>query len=72
MLLYLQDNASNKDMKKIYVDLALKVLGNDLGWLAFQGLESQVTYQHIIDAILKNIDSSALSDYKNVEVSMRF
>lgn len=57
-----------EDMNKMYVDVALKVLGNDIGWFAFQGMESKITYRNIIDAMIKHFDSSALSTKQDIEV----
>jgi len=64
------ENIPEEEMKKIYVDVALKLFGNDLGWFSFQGRECQITYQHIIDAILDNFDNS-LTD-KDIEVNNYF
>lgn len=58
-------------MNKMYLDIAIKAFGNDLGWFAFQGNECQVTYQHIINAIVKNIHNS-VPEKENVEVNTRF
>jgi len=60
-----------EEMKKMYVDIALKLFGNDLGWFSFQGRECQITYQHIIDAILNNFDNS-VTEKKNIEVNNYF
>lgn len=65
------ENIPEEEMKKIYVDITLKLFGNDLGWFSFQGSECQITYQHIIDAILDNFDNS-LTDKKNIEVNNYF
>jgi len=65
------ENIPEEEMKKMYVDLALKLFGNDLGWFSFQGRECQITYQHIIDAILNNFDNS-VTDTKNIEVNSYF
>lgn len=62
-------NTEEMDTKKLYIDVALKVFGNDLGWFAYQGLESQVTYQHIIDAIYENFNS-VVPDKKDIEVNI--
>lgn len=72
-LLFLQtcENMPKEEMKKIYVDIALKLFGNDLGWFSFHGRECQITYQHIIDAILNNFDNS-VADKKNIEVNNYF
>lgn len=59
-------------MNKMYVDIALKVLGNDIGWFAFQGIESQITYQNIVDALLKHLDSSALTKKQDIEVTKMY
>lgn len=65
----LQDeNTSNDNTKKLYLDLALKVLGNDVGWFAFQADESKITYQHIIDAILDQINGVSPKSTKDMEV----
>uniref|UniRef100_A0A2H8TZF4 Apolipophorin n=1 Tax=Melanaphis sacchari TaxID=742174 RepID=A0A2H8TZF4_9HEMI len=64
------ENIPEEEMKKMYIDIALKLFGNDLGWFTFQGLEQKVTYQHIIDAILKNFDNS-MTDKKNIELNIR-
>lgn len=55
----------------MYLDIALNVFGKDLGWVSFQGLGSEVTYEHIIDAILSNFDNS-IPDKKNLEVNKYF
>lgn len=65
------ENMPEEEMKKIYVDIALKLFGNDLGWFSLQGSECQITYQHIIDAILNNFDNS-VTDKKNIEVHNYF
>jgi len=65
------ENMPEEEMKKIYVDIALKLFGNDLGWFSFQGNECQITYQHIIDAILNNFDNS-VTDKENIEVNNYF
>lgn len=65
------ENMSEDEMKKIYVDIALKLFGNDLGWFAFKELECNVTYEHVIDAILSNFDNS-VSDKKNLQVNNYF
>jgi len=65
------DNIPEEEMKKMYIDIALKLFGNDLGWFTFQGLECQITYQHIIDALLKQFDNS-VTDKKNIEVNNYF
>lgn len=57
-----------EEVEKLYIDVALKVLGNDVGWLAFQGLDNEVTYKHIIDAVFKYFDDS-VPDKKNLEVN---
>ncbi|XP_060861024.1 apolipophorins isoform X2 [Metopolophium dirhodum] len=64
------ENMPEEEMKKMYVDIALKLFGNDLGWFSFQGRECQITYQHIIDAILNNFDTS-VTDKKNIELNIR-
>ncbi|CAH1725498.1 unnamed protein product [Aphis gossypii] len=64
------ENIPEEEMKKMYIDIAIKFLGNDLGWFTFQGLECQITYQHIIDALLKQFDNSA-TDKKNIELNIR-
>ncbi|VVC28237.1 Vitellinogen, open beta-sheet,von Willebrand factor, type D domain,Lipid transport protein, N- [Cinara cedri] len=64
------ENVSKEDLKNIYMDVALKVFGNDIGWFSFQGHECQLSYQHIIDAILQNFDNS-LPDKKKIEVNIR-
>lgn len=71
--LFLQtcENIPEEEMKKMYIDIALKLFGNDLGWFTFQGLECQITYQHIIDALLKHFDNS-ITDKKNIEVNNYF
>lgn len=51
----------------MYIDITLKSFGNEIGWFAFQGQKSQITYKHIIDAILNNFNSS-VSDNKNLQV----
>lgn len=65
------ENVSGEEMNKMYLDIAIKAFGNDLGWFAFQGNECQVTYQHIIDAIVKNIHSS-VPEKENIEVNTCF
>jgi len=65
------ENIPEEEMKKMYIDIALKLFGNDLGWFTFQGNECQITYQHIIDAILKNFDSS-ITEKKSIEVNIYF
>lgn len=55
-------------MKKINIDFALKLFGNDFGWFTFQGRENEITYQHIIDAILKNFENSS-PNTKDLEVN---
>jgi len=57
-----------EDMKKMYLDIGLKVFNKDLGWFTFQGSESQVTYQNLIDAILDNFDN-LVPDKTNIEVN---
>lgn len=52
----------------MYIDIALKVFGHDFGWLNFQGLENDVTYKHIIDAIVDKFDNS-MPDKTNLEVN---
>lgn len=64
------ENIPEEEMKKMYIDIALKLFGNDLGWFTFQGLECQITYQHIIDALLKHFDNS-ITDKKNIELNIR-
>lgn len=59
-------------MNKMYVDIALKVLGNDIGWFAFQGIESQITYQNIVDALLKHLDGSTLTKKQDIEVTKMY
>lgn len=65
------ENTSEEDVKKMYLDMALNVFGKDVGWVSFQGLESEVTYEHIIDAMLNNFDNS-IPDKNNLEVNNYF
>ncbi|XP_026815483.1 apolipophorins [Rhopalosiphum maidis] len=64
------ENIPEEEMKKMYIDIALKLFGNDLGWFTFQGNECQITYQHIIDVILKNFDNS-ITEKKSIELNIR-
>lgn len=52
----------------MYLDIAFKVLGYDLGWFSFQAYEYQVTYQYVIDEILKQFND-AIPDKNNIEVN---
>jgi len=54
----------------MYIDLGLKLLGNDLGSFAFHGLENQVTSQNLIDAIFKHFNNVMPADNKNIEVNI--
>lgn len=42
----------------MYIDIALKAFGNDIGWFGFQEHTSKITYKHIIDAILNKFNNS--------------
>lgn len=44
------------------------MLGNDVGWFAFQEDESKITYQHIIDAILDHFNNVSPKNTKDIEV----
>lgn len=51
--------------------MALKVFGHDFGWLNFQGLENEVTYKDIIDAVVDKFDNT-MPDKTNIEVNEFF
>lgn len=68
-IIFLQyDSSSEGDMKKMYLDIALKVFDNDFGWFAFQGSENKVTYQNLIDAIIDYFDD-LIPNKDNIEVN---
>lgn len=62
---------SEEELNKTYIDIVLNIFGYDIGWFAFEGLESHITYQYIIDSIINNLQSS-LSNQNNVEVNKHF
>lgn len=52
----------------MYLDVAIKVLGYDLGWFSFQANKYQATYQYVINTILNKFND-VIPDKNNIEVN---
>lgn len=73
LLLWFQGygDISEEDLNKTYIDIVLNIFENDIGWFSFEGLDTQITYQNIIDSIINNLQSSLPND-NNIEVNKYF
>jgi len=70
VLLCLQgdQNLTDKDLNKIYLDIGLQVFKQNVGWFAFHNSLNEFNYQNLIDAIFKNVDN-LVPDKKNIDVN---